>query len=62
MTGDQDAGSPADGVRIISAFQEALYKLYRKAENFRGVFYEGVGHEYTPEMWQETLNWLKKYL
>jgi hypothetical protein len=24
--------------------------------------YKGVGHEYTPEMWQETLSWLKKYL
>jgi len=24
--------------------------------------YEGVGHEYTPEMWDETLKWLEKYL
>jgi len=62
LTGDQDAGSPADGVRLINAFQQAVYKLYGKAENFRGILYESVGHEYTPEMWQETLNWLKKYL
>mgnify|MGYP001604508594 FL=1 len=62
LTGDRDAGSPADGVRIINAYQEHLYKLYKKAENFRGVLYRGVGHEYTPQMWQETLSWLKKHL
>ena len=53
---------PPDGVRLINAFQEYLYKLYEKAENFRGVLYKGVGHEYTPDMWQEMLNWLKKHL
>jgi len=62
LTGDRDAGSPADGVRIINAFQEHLYRLYGKAENFRGLVYKGVGHEYTPEMWQETLKWLEKHL
>jgi dienelactone hydrolase len=62
LTGDKDGGSPADGVRIINAFEEYLYKLYGKAENFRGVLYQGVGHEYTPEMWEETLRWLKKHL
>ena len=62
LTGDKDCGSPADGVRIINAFEEYLYKLYERAENFRGVLYEGVGHEYTPEMWEETLRWLKKHL
>jgi dienelactone hydrolase len=62
LTGDKDAGSPADGVRIINAFQKDLYTLYGKTENFRGVLYEGIGHEYTPEMWQETLKWLKKHL
>jgi dienelactone hydrolase len=62
LTGDKDAGSPSDGVRLINAFQEYLYKLYEKPENFRGLLYKSVGHEYTPEMWQETLNWLKKNL
>jgi dienelactone hydrolase len=62
MTGDKDAGSPADGVWVINAFQEHLYKLYGKSENFRGLVYKGLGHEYTPEMWCETLNWLKKHL
>ncbi|MBN2137100.1 MAG: acetylxylan esterase [Sedimentisphaerales bacterium] len=62
LTGDSDSGSPADGVRVINAFAEHLYKLYDKAENFRGVVYEGIGHDYTPEMWEETLTWLKKHL
>ena len=62
LTGDQDGGSPADGVRIINSFQEHLYKLYKKSDNFRGVLYQGVGHVYTPEMWEETLQWLKTHL
>jgi dienelactone hydrolase len=62
LTGDKDAGSPVNGVRLINAFQENLYKLYGKTENFRGLVYKGIRHEYTPEMWKETLSWLKKHL
>ena len=62
LTGDQDRGSPAAGVQRINAFQEHLYRLYGQAEQFRGVLYPGVGHEYTPEMWRETLHWLEGHL
>jgi dienelactone hydrolase len=62
LTGTRDGGSPVDGVRIINAYQEYLYKLYGQPENFRGVLYKGVGHQYTPQMWQETLSWLRKHL
>ncbi|UCG47492.1 MAG: dienelactone hydrolase family protein [Phycisphaerales bacterium] len=62
LTGDADAGSPADGVRIINAFQRHLYELYDKGENFRGVVYPGVGHTYTREMWSETIAWLNNHL
>ena len=62
LTGDQDEGSPADGVRIINSFQEHLYKCYRKESNFRGILYPGEGHIYTPQMWKETLHWLEKHL
>ncbi len=62
LSGDQDIYSPAGGVRTINAFQEHLYKLYGREENFRGVLYPGVAHEYTPAMWDETLRWLKKHL
>jgi len=47
MTGEIDRLSPIDGVQIIYSFQEHLYKLYEKPENFRGLLYPGVGHEYT---------------
>ena len=62
LTGDRDLGSPVSGVRTIDGFQEHLYKLYGQDENFRAVLYPGVGHEYTPAMWDETLQWLKKHL
>jgi len=62
LTGDKDEGSPADGVQIINAFQRHLCTCYGKQDNFRGVVYPGVGHTYTPQMWRETLSWLKKHL
>lgn len=62
LTGGRDAGSPADGVRKINEFQEHLYRLYGKEDAFRGLVYPGVGHSYTPEMWAETLGWLKRHL
>ena len=62
LTGDRDAGSPAAGVKIINEFAEEVYDLYGVKDDFRGVLYEGVEHEYTPEMWAETLAWLQKHL
>lgn len=62
LTGDRDGGSPADGVKIINAFQEDLYRLYDKQKNFLGVIYPGIDHTYTPEMWNETMRWLEKHL
>ncbi|NVL90771.1 MAG: dienelactone hydrolase family protein [Desulfobacterales bacterium] len=62
LTGEQDEGSPADGVRIINTFQKHLYNCYGKENNFCGILYPGVGHAYTPEMWEETLRWLEKHL
>jgi dienelactone hydrolase len=62
LTGDQDEGSPADGVQIINRFAERVYECYGKAGNFRGVLYPGVGHAYTQEMWRETLDWFKRIL
>lgn len=62
LTGDQDAGSPVEGVQIINEFQRQLYKCYGKESNFRGIVYPGVGHVYNPEMWNETLAWLDRHL
>ena len=62
LTGDQDNGSPASGVRTINGFQQKLYALYGQDEDFRGVLYPSVGHIYTDQMWAETTEWLKKHL
>lgn len=62
LTGDRDEGSPADGVQTIHAFLEHLYRCYDRADHFRGLLYPGIGHAYTPEMWQETLHWLDRHL
>lgn len=62
LTGDQDPGSPVDGVRQINEFQQRLYRLYGKESEFRGIVYPGVPHKYTPEMWSETIAWLKSRL
>jgi dienelactone hydrolase len=62
LTGDQDEGSPADGVRIINAFQEHLYRCHGRPEDFRGLLYPDVDHAYTSAMWQETLRWLETHL
>jgi dienelactone hydrolase len=62
LTGDQDGGSPADGVQIINSFAQGLYKLYGKDDSFRGVLYPSVGHAYTRPMWHETLAWLSRHL
>ena len=62
MTGELDRGSPVDGVQIIYNFQKHLYQLYDKPDDFRGLLYPDIGHEYTPEMWKETIAWLKLHL
>jgi dienelactone hydrolase len=58
MNGDQDAGSPVDGIRAIESVVRRAYALYGKAGGFQSVVYPGQGHVYTPEMWAKTLNWM----
>lgn len=60
LTGDQDEGSPAEGVRIINNFVKKLYALHNSPKEFKGVLYPGVGHKFTPEMWKEALTWFDK--
>lgn len=55
ISGKADRMAPLDGVNYINAFLEKTYALYGKGEQFKHLEYEGVGHEYTPEMWKETL-------
>ncbi len=62
MTGDQDEGSPADGVRAIGQAVERVYQLYDRRDQFRNLLYPGVGHVYLPDMWSKMAAWMDEHL
>lgn len=62
QTGDQDSGSPIDGVREIEERVRGVYRLYGAEPELKSIVYPGLGHVYTPEMWQRTLEWMDRYL
>jgi dienelactone hydrolase len=62
LSGETDAGSPVDGIRVIEEKTWRAYKLYGHSENFQSVIYRGVGHQYTPEMWERMLAWMDRQL
>ncbi|OYW70927.1 MAG: hypothetical protein B7Z37_29215 [Verrucomicrobia bacterium 12-59-8] len=64
MTGDQDTGSPTDGVRHIGEIVSQVYALHGKdaPSHFESTLYPNVGHVYLPDMWEKTLKWLDRWL
>jgi dienelactone hydrolase len=62
LAGADDAGSPVPGIRKIESAALPAWRLYGKGDDFRSVIYPGVGHVYTPEMWQEMLGWFDSRL
>ncbi len=64
MTGDQDGGSPIDGVRHIGEIVSKVYALHGgdAPQRFENAIYQGVGHVYLPEMWEKTLKWMDRWL
>ena len=62
QNGDQDDGSPVDGIRAIEAAARPAYRLYGKENEFQSFIYPGQGHVYTPEMWAKTLAWMDEHL
>ena len=62
LTGDLDAGSPADGIRVLEKIVGGTYQALGAADRFRSVLYPNVGHAYTPEMRTEMLTWFNKWL
>ncbi len=62
MTGDQDAGSPVNGVRKLGEVVERVYALHDAAGSFQSDVYPGVGHVYLPEMWEKTKRWFGQHL
>jgi dienelactone hydrolase/lysophospholipase L1-like esterase len=62
LTGELDAGSPADGVRAIEAKVGKVYAAVGVPERFRSILYPETGHAVTPEMRVETLAWFARWL
>ncbi len=62
MTGTEDEGSPLPGVNKINNFAAKLYKLYKAENEFQGLTYPGLGHDFTPEMWETMLSWFREKL
>ena len=62
MNGDRDDGSPVDGIRVIETHARSIYRLYGAEASFRSEVYTGMGHEYRPPMWQNTLAWFDRHL
>jgi len=62
LTGELDAGSPADGVRDLERIVGRTYEVLGARERYRSVLYPEVGHRYTPEMRAEMLAWFERWL
>lgn len=62
LTGELDAGSPADGIRVIEDRLGRVYETLEARDRFRNVLYPGIGHNHTPEMRAETLAWFDRWL
>ncbi|MCE9560877.1 MAG: dienelactone hydrolase family protein [Planctomycetes bacterium] len=62
LTGELDAGSPADGIKIIEAKVGGVYSAAAEPAKFKSIRYADVGHTYTPEMRKEMLAWFDKWL
>jgi lysophospholipase L1-like esterase/dienelactone hydrolase len=62
LTGELDAGSPADGIRVIEDKVGSVYKTIVEDGKFKSVRYPDIGHTYTPAMRQEMLAWFDRWL
>ncbi len=62
MNGDEDGGSPIEGIKTIEAKVRPAYALYSAVSAFDSRIYPEVGHEYLPEMWEKTLAWFDLHL
>ncbi|HRH94601.1 MAG TPA: alpha/beta hydrolase family protein [Prosthecobacter sp.] len=64
MTGNQDGGSPIEGVSHLGEIVAKVYALHgddAKAR-FENTIYPGIGHVYLPEMWEKTVKWMDRWV
>ncbi len=62
LTGELDAGSPADGVRAIEQPVAKVYAATGARDRFQSILYPEVGHTVTPEMRRAMLAWFAHWL
>jgi dienelactone hydrolase/lysophospholipase L1-like esterase len=62
LTGELDAGSPADGIRVIEEKVGSVYRATGEQERLRSIRYPDIGHTYTPTMRKEMLAWFDRWL
>jgi dienelactone hydrolase len=62
QSGETDASSPVTGIQAIESKVSKIYQLHGAPKNFQSLIYPGVGHVYTPEMWEKTLAWWETHL
>ncbi len=62
LTGELDAGSPADGIRIIDEKASAVYSAIGAKDKYRSVLYPDTAHAHTATMREETLAWFDRWL
>lgn len=64
MTGDQDGGSPIEGVKHLGEIVSQVYALHgdEARQRFENTIYPGIGHVYLPEMWEKTLQWMDQWV
>jgi lysophospholipase L1-like esterase/dienelactone hydrolase len=62
LTGELDAGSPADGIKVIEEKVGGVYAALEARERFQSIRYPNIGHTYTPNMRAEMLAWFGRWL
>lgn len=62
LTGELDAGSPADGIKVIETKAGGVYQAIGAKDAFRSERYADIGHTYTPTMRKEMLAWFDQWL
>jgi dienelactone hydrolase len=62
MTGDEDSGSPVEGIYKIEKVARRAYQLYGSESAFVNIIYPKTGHVYTADMWGRMTKWMMTQL
>jgi dienelactone hydrolase len=62
LIGDSDELSPIEGIHIIDDFNRKIYGLYDANAQFETFIAPGLAHEYTTEMFDKMIAWLRQWL